>query len=349
LLRERRCLLVLDNFETLLEPGERLAAYRNGCAGFGRLLQLAADANHQSCLLVTSREMPAELEVLESSRVRSLELHGLSVAEIQALLADKRLDGDSPAWIDLVDRYSGNALALKIVGETIRQVYDGDVAAFLRDAITTYGTVFGGVRGLLDVQAERVSAVERDVLMRLAIEREPVTMGDLAQDMAPTVDRSAVIEAIETLRRRSLVERGDRRGSFTLQSMVLEYVADRLVETAVDEIAQSRPVLMVELPLIKAQATDYVRETQERLIGAPILQRLNNQFASVGTEARLLALLDAWRGQSPAPQDDDPGRAPRKVGYGTRQCRQFTSASAGRSSSSGPVAFDDPAGVPGAR
>ena len=38
LLRERRCLLVLDNFETLFEPEGR---YRAGLAGYGRLLQAA--------------------------------------------------------------------------------------------------------------------------------------------------------------------------------------------------------------------------------------------------------------------------------------------------------------------
>jgi WD40 repeat protein len=316
LLRHRRCLLVLDNFETLLEPGERLTSYRDGCAGFGRLLQLAAESGHQSCLVVTSREMPPELGVLESSGARGLEIHGLSLAEIQAMLADKRLEGDPSAWISLVDRYSGNALALRIVGETIRQVCAGDVALYLRDVIATYG-VFGGIRALLEVQVERVSAVERDVLTRLAIEREPVTIGDLARDMAHTADRSAVIEAIETLRRRSLLDRGERRGTFTLQSMVLEYVTDRLVQTAVDEIAKGRPVVLVEQPLIKAQAVDFVRQTQERLIGAPILQRLNDQFAGSGTESRLMALLEGWRGQSTALRDGS-GSAQRKVavGYG---------------------------------
>jgi hypothetical protein len=36
-------------------------------------------------------------------------------------------------------------LALKIVGETIRQVFDRHIGAFLEEAIGTYGTVFGGV------------------------------------------------------------------------------------------------------------------------------------------------------------------------------------------------------------
>ena len=66
-----------------------------------------------------------------------LELHGLGTAEAQALLADKQLNGDTQAWVSLVDRYGGNGLALKIVGETIRQVFDGDVAAFLTDATAT--------------------------------------------------------------------------------------------------------------------------------------------------------------------------------------------------------------------
>ncbi len=115
--------------------------------------------------------------------------------------------------------------------------------------------------------------------------------------MAPTSGRSAVIEAIETLRRRSLVERGERGATFTLQSMVLEYVTDRLVETVADEIARGQPALLVEQPLIKAQAKDYVRQTQERLIGGPILQRLNARQTQEGTEGLLLALLDGWRGR----------------------------------------------------
>src|SRR5262249_54473681 len=150
-------------------------------------------------------------------------------------------------------------LALKIVGETIRQVYGGEVEAFLADTVANYGVVFGGIRRLLDVQAERLSSVERDVLTRLAVEREPVTLADLSSEMAARVGRNRTVEALETLRRRSLVERGDRGATFTLQSMVLEYVTERLVETIVAEIDRKQPVVLIEQPLIKAQAKDYVR------------------------------------------------------------------------------------------
>ena len=69
----------------------------------------------------------------------------------------------------------------------------------------------------------------------------------------------------------------------------------------------AQPVVLVEQPLIKAQAKDYVRQTQERLIGAPILQRLTAQHGDGGAEQRLLALLDGWRGRPAAEQGYGPG------------------------------------------
>src|SRR5207302_8720908 len=63
-LRERRCLLVLDNSETLFEPRQRECRYRAGMAGHARLLQAIGEAAHASCLVLTSREAPPELAVL---------------------------------------------------------------------------------------------------------------------------------------------------------------------------------------------------------------------------------------------------------------------------------------------
>jgi hypothetical protein len=272
---------------------------------YGRVLKAVGETSHQSCLVLTSREAPPELAV-RGRGVRVLELHGLGVAEAQALLRDKHLTGDPQAWLSLVDHYGGNGLALKIVGETIRQVYDGNVAGFMRDAVATHGTVFGDIRRLLDVQAERLSPVERDVLRRLAVEREPIALAELTRDVAPGMGRSTVVDAIEALRRRSLVERDEHGATFTLQSMVLEYVTDRLVETAVAEIGSGDPEVLARQPLMKAQAKDYVRQTQERLIGTPVVQRLIAQYGKV-TERRLLDLLDAWRGRPAAEQGYGPG------------------------------------------
>jgi WD40 repeat protein/transcriptional regulator with XRE-family HTH domain len=311
LLSDARCLLVLDNFETVLQPGGRAGDYRPGYERYGTLLRQVAEAPHRSCLLVTSREEPPEIGPLRGAHgpVRICALAGLGVQDSRALLSDKQLDGDDAAWQALIGRYGGNGLALKVVGETIRQTFDREISAFLEYAIATYGTMFGGIRHLLDAQAERLSPIELDILRRLAVEREPVSLAELARDMAPSVGRAAVIDAVDALRRRSLVERGERGAVFTLQSMVLEYVTDRLVEDVADEIARGQPVLFVQQPLVKALAKDYLRQSQERLIGEPILQRLKTDRSPAEIERQLLEFVRGWRTSPRA----EPGYGPGNV------------------------------------
>ncbi|HTD77542.1 MAG TPA: NACHT domain-containing protein, partial [Chloroflexota bacterium] len=118
LLRERRCLLVLDNSEALFEPGQREGRYRTGMTGYGRLLQAVGDASHQSCLVLTSREAPPELALLGGA-ARTFELGGFGADDAQVLLAPKQLEGTSQQWVALNARFGGNGLALKMVGESV--------------------------------------------------------------------------------------------------------------------------------------------------------------------------------------------------------------------------------------
>jgi hypothetical protein len=81
LLRKQRCLLILDNFESILAPNDRAGVYRPGYEGYDQLLQRIGESEHQSCLLLTSREWPRQSALLEtdSVQVRTLNLAGLPV------------------------------------------------------------------------------------------------------------------------------------------------------------------------------------------------------------------------------------------------------------------------------
>src|SRR5437868_13919102 len=126
-LQASRCLLVLDNLETLLQSGDREGSYLPGYEGYGRLIGRLAESAHQSCVLLTSREKPREIEALEGVRspVRSLRLVGVDEQAAQELLSDKELSGPPAAWQRLVASYAGNPLALKIVAQTISDLFDG--------------------------------------------------------------------------------------------------------------------------------------------------------------------------------------------------------------------------------
>ena len=171
-LRTRRVLLVLDNLETLLEEGEGTGRMRAGYEEYAHLLRQVGETAHQSCLLLTSREKPADLVPLEGSRspVRALRLAGLDADAGAQLLAEKDVASSSQDRVRLVEVYRGNPLALKIVAQTIVDLFGGEIVPFLEQG----EVIFGGVRELLDEQFDRLSALEQGVFSWLAILREPV-------------------------------------------------------------------------------------------------------------------------------------------------------------------------------
>ena len=104
------------------------------------------------------------------------------------------------------------------------------------------------------------------MLRWLAVEREPVPFAELAADLEPATPSGAALEAVEALRRRSLLEHGGRGATFTLQPVVLEYVTQHLVEATGRELVAGEPAVLAAQALLKATGKDYVRRSQERMI-----------------------------------------------------------------------------------
>ncbi|MFL5658749.1 MAG: NB-ARC domain-containing protein [Ktedonobacteraceae bacterium] len=293
-LRDQRALLVLDNLETLLVESEGRSRMRPGYEGYSQLLRRVGESAHQSCLLLTSREKPSELVPLEGSHkpVRTLRLAGLETEAGEQLLAEKEVVGLAHDRARLVEVYAGNPLALKIVAQTIVEIFGGEIVPFLEQG----EVVFGGVRELLAEQFARLSAVERTVLLWLAILREPVTIAGLLAVLGTPLSPAQVLEAVEELRRHSLVERGKQPGCFTLQSVVLEYATERFLAEIASEIEQDTLSRLIDHSLELATAKEYVRQTQQRLLVAPLLAQLRNVYPQrAALEQQLLALLDQLR------------------------------------------------------
>lgn len=278
LLQQHRCLLVLDNVETLHRAGNLSGMYREGYEEYQRFFQGIAQARHKSCLLMTSREMPVELEVTEgtASSVRVMKVVGLNSAASQAMLMDKGLFGPADAWDVFVHYYSGNPLALKIAAATVRDLFGGDLAAFLREAPVTLHTL----NQLLNNQFEHLSSLERDILFWLALEREPVSLAELRDNFLIEISSSEMLSGLQSLLQRSLIEKSDQVGMFHLLPVLLEFVTDRLVNSITEQIAAGKLDSLSNYTLIKSQSPDYIRDSQIRMVIYPILAQLKRQFGS---------------------------------------------------------------------
>ncbi|MEH2240214.1 NB-ARC domain-containing protein [Nostoc sp.] len=329
-LQNHRCLVILDNAESILRSGSRAGLYREGYEEYGEILRRVGEATHQSCLVLTSREKPREVALLEGQAlpVRSLPLSGLKVAEGQEILKLKGLSAAENEWKVMIERYVGNPLALKIVATTIQDVFDGNVTGFLQQDTA----VFGDIRDILEQQFERLSDLEKEIMYWLAINREPITLSELREDIMSPVPQAKLLEAVESLGRRSLIEKASFREAdarsplasplgrglatallmptpmlieksealFTLQPVVMEYVASRLIEQVCEEIATKNIDLFRHHALMKATGKDYVKDTQIRLIIKPVGDGLLNILRSKkNIENQLTQILARLREESP--------------------------------------------------
>jgi WD40 repeat protein len=269
-------LLILDNFDTLLEHGRQTGCYREGYEFYGELLWRLGETGHQSCVLLTSREKPPQIAALEGDGlpVRTLALSGLEVTAGKTILSLKGLLSTDNETRQLIDCYRGNPLALKIAATSIRDLYEGSISRFFTEGTT----VFNGISNLIEQQFQRLSDLEQQVMYWLAIHRESISVGELQTSLAAPLSKPKLIEVLESLSWRSLIE--NKSGGFTQQPVVMEYVTDCLIEQVCQEILSESLRYLLSHALIKAQAKDYIRDSQIYLIVRPVLDRLQVALGS---------------------------------------------------------------------
>jgi hypothetical protein len=209
---------------------------RTGYEGYAQLLRSVAERSHQGCLLLTSRERPHGLAqwAEDSPLVRILPVEGLTASAGQAMLTARGLTGPTVDAAALVARYSGNPLALKLVAQTVQELFSGDITAFL----AVEASIFDDIRMVLDQQFARLSTLEQELLLWLAVERDPVTTATLRTNLVQPPPMSRFLDALRALQRRSLLETTGT--GFTLQNVVIEYLTEQLVEAVSQEILDFR-------------------------------------------------------------------------------------------------------------
>ncbi|MEM9120562.1 MAG: NB-ARC domain-containing protein [Cyanobacteria bacterium P01_F01_bin.56] len=270
-LREHRCLLVLDNLESILQA-ESTGQFRDGYEGYGELIRRIGEAEHQSCLLLTSRECPRELAPMAGDRlpVRLWSVTGIDSAAGREILQTKGLELDeaNPQGQELIDRYSGNPQALHLVATAIQREFLGDVDDFLEEE----GAAVEDVRTLLDQHLTRLAPLERSILFWLAINREPVGLDELMEDLLPPVTKREVRSALRGLSDRYLIEAIDKQ--FTLQNVIMEFATDQFIHAVSEEIELNDINLINTHSVIKSTSKDYIKAAQRRLIVNPIISCL---------------------------------------------------------------------------
>ena len=146
-------------------------------------MNLKQKPGQTSCLIVTSREKPAELFSVaddDDANGKLYTLEGLnevrSRSAAQSVSLKRKIATD---YRDMAMRYCGHPLALKLSANTVKDVFYGSIRDFLEQDIS----VFDDLRSILKTQFKRLPPTEKEVMYWLAINHQPCTLEDLKGDI----------------------------------------------------------------------------------------------------------------------------------------------------------------------
>ncbi|MEG4243157.1 NB-ARC domain-containing protein [Microcoleus sp. MON2_D6] len=220
-LRDNRCLIILDDVQQILSSGQLAGNYKPGYENYGTLFKLIGELPHNSCLILNSWEPPSDIITFtdDNSAVCLLQLTGLGEAATEILRQKGLLDEE--AWPELINIYQGNPLWLKLVAQTINNLFGGRVSqylscqpVFLSDELTP----------ILQQHYQRLSEIEKQAISQLSNEIEPVSF-TLWMAKCQGSQRE-LCKAIQSLARRGMIEKlsGETETIFTIPPVLKQYV-----------------------------------------------------------------------------------------------------------------------------
>ncbi|WP_337907009.1 NB-ARC domain-containing protein [Iningainema tapete] len=315
ILRRKRCLLILDDWETVLSSGDIAGYYRQGYEGYGELLKRVGEEPHQSTLVFLSREKPIELAELAGVTlpVRVLLLKGFPRQDAIKLLATKGFSETEKGLEELIQLYRGHPTALKIVATTIKDLFNGNICQFMQQSSLVIGDIFSH---LLNEQFARLSSLEEKIMYWLAIECQPISLEQLKTNLGVGVSSSELLAVLESLSRRCLIDKAslllmeqeqtsvDSTALFTLQPVIMKYVTNLFVEKIcqnIIEVIRTKSIEKLGLlrthALVKQESDDVQQCRQVRLILTRIQERLHLVMENTNAiKEQLQNLLSQLRG-----------------------------------------------------
>ena len=204
-LQRDRCLVILDNFESLFQPQNFAGYYQSGYENYGELLKQITQTHHQSSLLLLSRETPLELMSLTggTSTTPMITLKGLTRDGIEQLLSEKGLNcQDDTIFSQLLDHYSGHPVAINELAITVQTLFAGNFNDLLQDNSIFVGEIMSHY---FSQQLQRLSPLEKEVIEHLA--SESLTLKEIQNSFSENKDLSYLMAALNSLNRRCLLEK----------------------------------------------------------------------------------------------------------------------------------------------
>ncbi|NEN92510.1 MAG: ATPase [Okeania sp. SIO3H1] len=221
-LRDMRCLIILDDLQQIFSSGELIGNYKSGYENYGNLFKIIGELPHNSCFILNSWEPPLEVFNFtdNDSAVRLFQLTGLTEKVAREMLKNQGLS-DEEKWQELINFYQSNPQWLKLVGQTIKNLFGGSVAQYL-----SYQPLFlcSELTNIFQQHIQRLSELEKQVISLLSEQPKSVSLCQLLEKSQ--LSSPELFQTLLSLERRDLIDKitDKKEISFTVKAMFQHYI-----------------------------------------------------------------------------------------------------------------------------
>lgn len=199
LLKERRSLLILDGIEELFCPGEYAAKFHPQCEDYGPFLKRITEENHQSCVLILSREQcqKCDLAARHNPFIQRLTLSAIDLFSAKQIFAAQGISLDNKT-LNNIHYYQGNPLMLKILATYYQENLGNPIKFSKSELLASYVLCQDILEGLF----LRLSPIEKALVYYLAEQSSPITFEVFVQGMISQFSSENLLQALDSLNRR---------------------------------------------------------------------------------------------------------------------------------------------------
>ncbi|BAY42055.1 hypothetical protein NIES2111_64510 (plasmid) [Nostoc sp. NIES-2111] len=227
-LQSNRYLLVLDSFDYLFARNDLYHKLE-----YATFIRRLIEEEHQSSLILTSRNWPDELDDILTSKkiIYSFKLKGLDLESAKNFLTEKGVKCTEKSE-QLIKTYFGNPSELEAAVNRIYHFF-GDQEKFFENPTTLISSKFEAM--LNDLFGSKLSIIQKKILIYLAesiVTGTSVTFTTLLDylncNKTESISTLEIIKGLEKLERLSLIESIKdiitKEVSFTLQPVIKKYI-----------------------------------------------------------------------------------------------------------------------------
>lgn len=218
-LRRYKCLLILDNLESILEAKNHEGTYQENYKNYRRLLEVLGNTNHQSCLIISSREKPEDfywLEQREKISALSIKGEGYHLINFHNQLMNKSSELINEQHY-ICHYYDNNYIFLEIVIKYINKFFHGQLDNFIAQKVR----LFKEISAFLDGHFERLSPLEIRIIRYLNSEENDLD-NNLSLNRNNSVSNLELSWCLQSLIERSLIIQ--EGSNFTIAPIIKQYL-----------------------------------------------------------------------------------------------------------------------------